>query len=57
MTLVSPKQVAAFLGVRIETVYRMAQEGRLPVACRIGPKLRFDQDEIEAWVKKGGTAQ
>jgi excisionase family DNA binding protein len=57
MRLADAKTVAGELGVRIETVYRWAQDGKLPVACRLGPKIRFDLDVIEEWVKKGGTAQ
>jgi excisionase family DNA binding protein len=53
MKLIDAKTVAAELGIRVETVYRMAQEGRIPVALRIGPKIRFDRDEIERLVGSG----
>ena len=55
MTLVTPQQVADQLAIRVETVYRMAQAGELPVACRIGPRIRFDQDAIDEWIKRGGS--
>ena len=40
--------VAHRLGVTKETVYDMAQRGQIPVAFRLGPRLRFDIDEVEA---------
>lgn len=39
------------LAVHINTVYRMAQTGELPTLHRIGPRLRFDLDAIEAWLR------
>lgn len=57
MKLVTPKDVADQLGIRIETVYRYAQDGVLPIACRLGPRIRFDQDAIDEWVKRGGTVR
>lgn len=55
MTLVTPQQVATQLAVRVETVYRMAQDGVLPVACRVGPRIRFSQEAIDEWIKRGGS--
>jgi excisionase family DNA binding protein len=53
MKVGTPKEVAALLGVHINTVYRMAQTGELPTLRRVGPQLRFDLDAIEAWLKAG----
>jgi excisionase family DNA binding protein len=46
VTLATPKDVAAALGVHINTVYSMAQRGDIPVAFRIGPRIRFDLDAV-----------
>lgn len=55
MTIGTAKDVAAMLKVRVETVYQMAQAGELPTLRRIGPRLRFDLDEVERWMRE--TAQ
>lgn len=49
------KDVAALLKVRVETVYQMAQAGEIPSLRRIGPRLRFDLDEIERWMREGAA--
>lgn len=44
-------EVAALLRVHVDQVYAMAQAGELPQLRRVGPELRFDLDEIEAWLR------
>jgi excisionase family DNA binding protein len=46
VTVVTPQEVAAKLGVHVNTVYSMAQRGEIPVAFHVGPRLRFDLDEV-----------
>jgi excisionase family DNA binding protein len=36
------RELADVIGVRVETVYDMAQTGEIPVAFRVGGRLRFD---------------
>lgn len=45
-TLLTPKTVQLLLNVDRSTVYRMAQDGRLP-AIKIGRQWRFPRAEIE----------
>ena len=52
MRVGTAKQVAELLQVRVETVYSMAQSGELPTLRRIGPRLRFDLDAVEAWMRE-----
>jgi excisionase family DNA binding protein len=49
----TPQDVADLLRVHVNTVYRYAQEGKLPTLRKIGPRLRFDLDAVEAWMKRG----
>lgn len=53
MRIGTAADVAALLQVRVETVYAMAQRGELPELRRIGPRLRFDLDAIEQWMREG----
>lgn len=55
MRVGTAQDVAKLLHVRVETVYAMAQRGELPQLRRVGVRLRFDLDEIEAWMREGAT--
>lgn len=44
-------EVAAYLRLSRDTVYRMAQEGQLP-ASKIGAQWRFRREEIDAWLEQ-----
>ncbi len=41
---------AKYLGLGVRNLYSMAQEGRIP-ASRLGKAWRFDQAELDAWVR------
>lgn len=43
-------ECAAFLGLSPSWVYKRAQAGELP-AVRIGAALRFEPEEIRAWLR------
>ncbi len=43
-------EVAEYLRVNPQTVYRKAKAGELP-AVRIGRAIRFRRTELEAWLK------
>ncbi|WKV08025.1 helix-turn-helix domain-containing protein [Thermoanaerobacterium sp. CMT5567-10] len=47
--------VAELLNINIDAVYRLTRENIIPYV-RIGRLIRFDSDEIEEWIKKGGQA-
>jgi excisionase family DNA binding protein len=52
--LLTVEEVADFLRVRPSTVYEWAKDGRIP-ASKVGRLWRFSREEIEAWVRNGGT--
>jgi excisionase family DNA binding protein len=43
-----------YLGITKSTLYRLAQQGRLP-GHKIGRAWRFDQDDVDKWIKAGGS--
>lgn len=54
-TLLTTHQVQALLQVDRTTIYRMVDKGRLP-AIRVGKQWRFEQSEIEAWLREQTVA-
>ena len=48
--LMTPEQCAGFLGIKINTLYVMKSQGRIPYR-KVGHLLRFDFDEIVEWTK------
>lgn len=54
MKLFTAREVAKLLHVRIETVYRYARRGRLPVV-RVGGTWRFPEDQLREWLRNGGN--
>jgi excisionase family DNA binding protein len=50
------KDVAALIGASLNKVYELAQTGELPTLRRIGPRLRFDLDQVEQWMREGGQS-
>jgi excisionase family DNA binding protein len=55
MRLLSADEVANKLGVSVARVYEMARRDLLP-AVRLGRQVRFDQNQLEAWIASGGRA-
>ncbi len=48
--LLTPREVADLLQVRVSFVYRLAREGRVPVV-RLGERyVRFDRGALERWI-------
>lgn len=45
------RQVAKHLQVSEAKVYALARAGELP-ATRLGSQWRFDQEELDAWLKE-----
>lgn len=43
-------EVAAYLRLSKDTVYRMASGGRLP-ASKVGSQWRFRRDDIDQWLE------
>ena len=48
MTLV---EVATYLRLSKDTVYRMAQTGKIP-ASKVGNQWRFRREEVDAWLEQ-----
>lgn len=49
-------EVARILDVPEKTVYRLGREVFPPgVVVRIGRKVRFDLEELNTWIAKGGS--
>ena len=49
-SLMTPEQCAEFLGIKVNTLYVMKSQGRIPYR-KVGHLLRFDFDEIVEWTK------
>lgn len=48
--LLEAEDVAAYLGMRTDWVYREVRAGRLP-HVRLGRAVRFRQESIDAWIR------
>lgn len=46
------KDVAGYLQLSTDTVYKLAQDGKIP-ACKIVGVWRFRRETVDAWVKQG----
>jgi len=44
------RDVAKYLQLSMDMIYKMAQQGKLP-ASKIGAQWRFKREEIDEWVK------
>ncbi|MDP3938261.1 MAG: helix-turn-helix domain-containing protein [Deltaproteobacteria bacterium] len=49
--VLSVREVARYLKLNEQTVYRLAREGKLP-ASKIGKQWRFSRRDIEALIQK-----
>lgn len=50
--LLSPADVAAYLGLSVQTIYnRHSQGGPLPTCFKVGNRLRFKQADVLDWVE------
>jgi excisionase family DNA binding protein len=48
--LMTPERCAEFLGIKVNTLYVMKSQGRIPYR-KVGHLLRFDFDEIVEWTR------
>ena len=44
-------QIADYLQVSREKIYRLCQKGKMP-ASKVGGQWRFDMKEVDAWVRR-----
>jgi excisionase family DNA binding protein len=49
-TIMTVNELAKYLRLHEQTVYRMAKEGVLP-SYKVGNRWRFDKPSIDAWLK------
>lgn len=49
-------EVAAYLRLSKDTVYRMASRGRLP-ASKVGSQWRFRRGDVEQWLEANKNVQ
>ncbi len=50
----TPRELAAFLGVPVKTLYQWRYVGEGPPAIRVGKHLRYRWEEVEAWLETRG---
>lgn len=54
--LMTARDVARYIGLDVQTVYRKARTGELP-CYKLGRPVRFDKDEIDETMKGGNNAK
>ena len=52
----SVEEIATYLGIKRDTVYRWINEKQMP-AQRMGRLWKFKRDEVDEWVHKGGASE
>jgi excisionase family DNA binding protein len=50
----SVDEIAAYLGIKRDTVYRWISERQMP-GHKIGRLWKFNKQEVDEWVKSGGA--
>jgi len=53
--LMSPQEIAEYLKVDVDSIYKWAQDGTMP-ARRINTAWLFDRREIDSWIAQGGSS-
>lgn len=48
--LMTLKEVARYLRLSMQTLYKMVEQGRIP-ALRAGARWRFRRDEVDNWMR------
>lgn len=54
--LLSPQQLAEYLGVSVKTIYAFNSEGTGPKFAQCGRRVRYKLTDVDAWLAAGGTA-
>jgi len=52
---VSVDEIAAYLGIKRDTVYKWIAEKQMP-AHRMGRLWKFRKEQVDEWVKSGGAS-
>jgi excisionase family DNA binding protein len=57
MSLIQAKRASEVLSVSLARLYELARLGVIPVV-RLGPRqIRFDEDALTEWAKRGGLVE
>lgn len=48
--ILTVRELAAYLRIPVSTIYKLAQEGKLP-GQKVGRHWRFHKDAIDEWLK------
>ena len=48
--MLTPKEVATLLGVRLSRLARWRREGRGPAYMRVGPHPRYPEGVLKVWI-------
>lgn len=49
--LLTPRELASLLSLKEQTIYnRHSTGGSLPTAIKIGSRLRFREEDVDAWI-------
>lgn len=52
--LATAKQLSKHLGMSLTSVYDNTRLGRLPGAIKIGRRILYDLEKLDAWLDAGG---
>jgi len=52
--LTTARDISEQLGIPLTNIYDRTREGRIPGAIRIGRRILYDLDKLEAWLDAGG---
>ncbi|MGF0118279.1 helix-turn-helix domain-containing protein [Promicromonospora sp. Marseille-Q5078] len=50
--LMTPDELAEYLGVTLHCVYAWSSRGGGPNVVRVGARLRYRPDDVEAWLDR-----
>lgn len=49
-TLLSPEQLADYLGISVATVYQLNHKKAAPRRMRVGKHVRYRKSDVDAWL-------
>lgn len=50
--MLTTRELADYLGVKVQAIYDLRSEGRAPVAIPVGGGLRFRASDVRAWLDR-----
>ncbi len=49
------KEIAEYLKLSSDLIYRLAQQGKIPVS-KVGNRWRFNKDRVDQWMEEQDTS-